>query len=223
MITEENFIDCSCPHCGAAASFPESYAGLVQACPNCMDDLIPPKVTGSPAGKLPLPLATPRLVLRRLAGGDWKGLMESLPGDDEDRITRWLERDQQVKLTTPDQTFCVAIELCESGRFVGYIGLRLTGARQAAVNFVMHPQYEQTDLPAEALDALLGFCFEGIRLHRVTSALVDTDAPGIKLCEAVGMRREAMFIKDTENPEGGWWTSIWYGVLEEEYQDNPPS
>jgi hypothetical protein len=33
------------------------------------------------------------------------------------------------------------------------------------------------------------------------------------------MRREAVFLKDTENPEGGWLTSVWYAALEEEYLD----
>jgi RimJ/RimL family protein N-acetyltransferase len=184
-----------------------------------MEDLIAPEADGGPARRLPLPITTPRLVLRRLADGDWKGLMECLPDEDEQRITQWLERDSRVKLTTPNETFYLAIELREGGNFIGFLGLRLRESRQAGINFSLHPQYEQTDLPVEALDALLGFCFEAVRLHRVTAMLVSTDAVGIKLCEDVGMRREALFLKDTENPEGGWFTSVWYAALEEEYLD----
>jgi RimJ/RimL family protein N-acetyltransferase len=101
--------------------------------------------------------------------------------------------------------------------------LRLTAPRQATINFTVHPQYQATDLPVEALEALLGFCFESIRLHRVTASLLDTDSAGIKLCEGVGMRREAVFVKDTEAADGGWLTSVWYAALEEEYLDNPQS
>jgi RimJ/RimL family protein N-acetyltransferase len=224
-IIEETFFDCTCPHCGADASFPQSAAGLVQACPNCMEDLIAPEAEGSPARKLPLPLTTPRLLLRRLAAGDWAGVMECLPDEekDEESTIRWLEQNAQVRLNTPNATLHLAIELAEGGRFIGYLGLRLTAPRQATVNFTVHPQYDQSDLPVEALNALLGFCFENIRLHRVTATLVSTDAAGIKLCEGVGMRREAVFLKDTEGADGSWLTSIWYAALEEDYLEAPPA
>ncbi len=221
MITELNFIDCTCPHCGETASFPQTYGGLVQACPACMNDLIVPDTKETPARKLPVPITTARLVLRRLVGGDWKGLMECFEDEDEESITRWLERDVKVKLTTAEQTFYLAVELREGGKFIGFVGLRLTDPRQGRIYFTLHPQFEQTDFFVEALDALLGFCFKEIRLHRVTTMLPPADETGFKLCEDVGMRREAIFLKDTENPEGGWFDSIWYAALEEEYLDPP--
>lgn len=187
-----------------------------------MGDLIVPNADKSPARKLPVPITTPRLVLRRLVGEDWKGLMECMDLDEEEEA-QWLERDAAVRLTTPDRPFYLAIELREGGKFIGCLGLRLTERRQGAITSFLHPDYEQSDLPVEAVDALLGFCFQDIKLHRVTTRLLSTDASGIKLFEDVGMRREAEFIKDTENPEGGWFTSIWYAALEEDYLESPPS
>lgn len=217
MIPEQNFIDCRCPHCEAAVSFPQSQAGMVQACPSCMDDLIPPEKEGDPARAVPVPVTTPRLVLRRLASADWKGLMVCMQTEDEDRILDWLQRDAHVRLTTPNQVFYLALELREDGKFIGYLGLRLNDSRQGAVTYCLHPEIEQADLIAEALDALLGFCFKGIKLHRVTLGLMSTDETGTKMCEDAGMRREAEFLKDTYDPERGWLTSVSYAILEEEY------
>src|SRR5258708_7812537 len=135
MITEQNFIDCTCPHCGETASFLQSCAGLVQACPACMEDLIAPDADGSPARKLPVPITAPRLVLRRLAGGDWKGLMECLVDDDEERITQWLDRDRQVRLTTPNETFYLAIELREGAKCIGLLGFPFWDSRHGTFNF----------------------------------------------------------------------------------------
>jgi RimJ/RimL family protein N-acetyltransferase len=217
MITEQNFIDCRCPHCDAAVSFPQDQAGMVQACPACLDDLIPPEKEGDPARSVPVPITSPRLVLRRLAGGDWKGLMECLETEDEDRILDWLQRDPHVRLTTANQTFYLALELRDGGRLIGYFGLRLSDSRQATITYCLHPEIKQADLMAEALDALLGFCFKGIKLHRVTLRLMSTDELGIKMCEEAGLRREAEFLKDTHDPERGWLTSVSYAILEEEF------
>src|ERR1051325_1798311 len=98
MITEENFLDCQCPHCGETNSFPQACAGRLQACVNCLNSLIVPD-DGSAAGrKIPLPIATPRLVLRRLEPDDWKDLVD-LWFDDDDQAVQWLKREVAQKLT----------------------------------------------------------------------------------------------------------------------------
>src|SRR4029077_945269 len=167
MIIEEDFIDFKCPHCGETASFPRADVGFARTCPNCMEDLIVPEA-GSEAGrKLPLPVTTARLSLRRLGPGDWKDLMECVPGWEEESVLRWLEQDGHVRLNTPDQTFRLGIELKE-GKLIGYLGLRFTDAehRQAAIEANLNDKYAPDDFGVEAIDAFLGFCFEGIKLHR---------------------------------------------------------
>ena len=136
MITEESFIDFKCPYCGGPVSFPRECAGFVQACPDCLESLIVPD-DGSEIGKaIPLPINTARLALRRFAPGDWKGLQELFSDEElfryaegrpleEDEILRWLESDSHIKLTTPGQVFCLAIEERETARMIGYMGLNL--------------------------------------------------------------------------------------------------
>src|SRR5438477_1426445 len=74
----ENFIDCRCPYCGESVSFRDNVAGSAQECPNCTESLIVPLDTCDLAGKIPLPMATARLNLRRLTMSDQGDLLEFL-------------------------------------------------------------------------------------------------------------------------------------------------
>jgi aminoglycoside 6'-N-acetyltransferase len=74
------------------------------------------------------------------------------------------------------------------------------------------------------VDAALGFCFEGIRLHRVTASCDSRNVAACGLFEKVGMRREGEFVKNRFS-NGEWTNSIWFAALGEEYREagvNPP-
>jgi RimJ/RimL family protein N-acetyltransferase len=238
MITEENFVDFKCPYCDQPVSFPHDSVGLVEECPNCMESLIVPEAGAELGRKIPLPITTNRLILRRFAAGDWQGVMElvadeeffghtqGLPWDSEEQVIHWLESDSHVRLTTPDQVFYLALTLREDGKLIGYAGLRFTGRLQATLNLNLHRSHQHQGLALEAVDALLGFCFDGINLHRVTAGCDGRNLAACRLFENVGMRREGEFVKALPTPEGGWANSVWYAALEEEYLDagaNPPA
>jgi len=230
MITEENFLDFECPYCGQPVSFPQASAGFAQECPGCSESLIVPG-DGSKAGrKLPIPITTPRLILRRLTAGDWKDLLEFMSDEElfrytaggpleEEETLRWLERDSQVKLTTPDQTFCLGIEVREGGKLIGYVGLQFTDQQrlQATVHILLSRSHQRKGFALEAVNALLRFCFGGIKLHRVAARCDSRNAAACKLFANVGMRREGEFVKDQPLVEGGWANSVWYAALDEEY------
>jgi [ribosomal protein S5]-alanine N-acetyltransferase len=230
MLTEESFIDFKCPYCGETVSFPEQDAGFARACHSCTESFVVPPRGGDTGQKLPLPLTTPRLALRRLAAGDWKDLLEFLPDEelfhyaagapmDEDQILSWLERDAQVKLTTPDQVFHLGITLRDGGKLIGYLGLQFTDPQrlQAQVPYIfLNRSFQRKGYAREALAALLGFCFRAIKLHRVAARCDSQDAAACSLFKQAGMRREGEFIKDIPG-SNGWSNSVWYGILEEDY------
>ena len=200
----------------------------MRACPNCLEDLIVPGPDEQTARKLPLPIITPRLTLRRFAPEDWKDLLEFMPDEalfqyagssmHEDEILAWLERDRQIRLTTQAQTFWLGVVLNEPNKLVGYAGLALTDPLQAMLQLFLSRRYQRQGIATEAVDALLGFCFEGIKLHRVTATCDSRNVAACKLFERVGMRLEAEFVKDTLGV-AGWLNSVWYAALEEEYLD----
>jgi RimJ/RimL family protein N-acetyltransferase len=231
MIDEENFLDFKCPFCNEPLSFPDNTAGSLQECPNCMESLIVPEVGAKTGETPPLPITTPRLVLRRFVMNDWKRLIELLGDEDflqyadvadneEEHVLGWLENDSMVKLTTPNQTFRLAIELQESHQLIGYLGFWFTKPRQVMLNINLHREYRRQGLATEAVKALLAFCFWDISLHRVSASCDSRNTAACKLCESVGMRREGEFVKDEVLAEGGWANSVWYAILAEECQED---
>jgi RimJ/RimL family protein N-acetyltransferase len=187
-----------------------------------MGDVVVPDDNSGQGQPLPLPVTSDHLILRRLAPGDWKDLMECLPGSEEENILRWLEADSTVRLTTPDQAFYLAVELRDAGKLIGYLTLRFADIDRlmSTFDFTFNPKYEQSEFPIEALDSLFGFCFEGIKLHRVASRCLAEEGEGCKILEKAGMRREGEFLKDTRT-QTGWANSIWYALLDEEYLAQP--
>jgi len=226
VISEDNFIDFKCPHCEETLSFPAEDQGKLRSCTNCLEDLVVPEPGEELGRKLPLPIATQRLTLRRFMPEDWKDLLEFM-GDEElfryagrtlqeDEILAWLERDRHVRLSTPGQTFWLATVITQTNKVVGYAGLSLTDPLQAMLHIFLSRTYQKQGLAIEALDALLGFGFEGIKLHRVAASCDSRNVAASKLFERVGMRREAEFVKDTPSVDG-WLSTVWYAALEEEY------
>jgi RimJ/RimL family protein N-acetyltransferase len=238
MITEENFIDFKCPHCGDLVSFPQESAGFVQACPSCYEALIVPE-DGSDVGRqIPLPITTPRLVLRRLAPADWQDLLELMSDEeffhyrdgvplDEDGVLHWLESDAHVRLSTPDQPFHLGIQLQDGGKLIGYLSLSFTDPQRFQIVFSigLNQSFHRKGLGLEAVEGLLGFCFEGLKLHRVAGWCDSRNAAACRLMEKAGFRREGEFVKNRwVNTE--WTNSIWYAALAEEYLEadtEPPS
>jgi len=176
-----------------------------------------------------LPISTSRLAIRRFAPGDWKDLLELMSDEElfrytegrpleEEEILRWLESDGHVRLTTPNQTFCLAIEEQEHGKLIGYIGLMITDPHrlQARLSIYLNRNFQRQGLAREALAALLGFCFEDIRLHRVSASCDSRNTAACRLCEQLGLRREGEFLKDNLL-HGEWVNTVWYAALAEEY------
>ncbi len=230
MLTEESFLDFTCPFCGEGVAFPREDAGQLRECPNCRESVIVPDDGGGPGRKPPLPITTPRLVLRRLTTGDWKDLLEVLSDEEvfrymegqplgEEQVIRWLEHDSVVKLTTPDQLFYLGIEVRDGGRLIGYAALNFTDPRrsQARLNICLNPKFHHKGFALEATDALIRFCFADIRLHRVTGCCDSRNTAACRLLENVGMRREGEFVKDNFL-NGEWANSVWYAALDEEYR-----
>jgi len=237
MLTEESFVDFKCPYCGDAVSFPGDCAGFAQACPNCTESVIVPEDGNATGRRLPLPVTTARLVLRRLQAGDWRDLMETLADEvmfryadgrplGEEEILRWLESDGHVKLTTPGQPFCLGLQLQGSDKLIGYLTLNFTDAQRLQAEFSMYVgrNHQRQGFATEAMAGLLEFCFAGIKLHRVTAACDSRHAAACRLFEKAGLRREGEFLQN-HFADGGWQNTVCYAVLSQDYRkgnDAPP-
>jgi len=231
MDTQDEFIDCKCPHCGVEACFRRDVAGMVEECPECAETLVVPKDAAKVAGVLPLPVTMPRVFLRRPRPLDWKDLLEFL-GDPElyaymnvtpqteERLVTWLDENQWVKLTTPQATFGFVIEQVSDKKVIGIIYfsfIRVTESRQqGSFTIYVSPKFQRQGFGTEALEGLLDFCFNGISLHRISTACNTENHASTGLLKKVGMRREGEFLQD-EMLNGAWANTAYYAMLAEEY------
>ncbi len=231
MITEEDFMDFSCPYCNDTISFPMQQRDSLQQCPMCFESLMAPEKAGSPGRKIAVPFSTERLTLRRLGAADWSDLLEILsdeetfrfiPGHplEEDAVLRWLESDAHVKLTTPDQTFFLALTLKEGGKLIGYAALRLSTPEpvQANVTLQLNRAFQKQGFGLEAFEGILNFCLQETKLHRVTANCDSRNSAALKLLDRAGLRREGEFVQDSLL-HGEWINTVCYAALREEYNE----
>lgn len=182
-------------------------------------------MTDAPA----LPLRTERLVLRAAVPSDLPELL-TYYGDaevvrhllhdvlDEAEVAEKLETFQ--KSTAPaavgDQ-LRVIVE--HDGHVVGDVMLRLMFGDPpsvAEIGWVFNPDFAGRGFATEAARAIIGLGFGHYGLHRIFAQLDARNASSARLCERLGMTKEAQFRKDYWSK--GEWTDSWhYGLLSEEW------
>lgn len=118
---------------------------------------------------------------------------------------------------TPDTRFQVAVCLRETGKLIGDIGLRfLEDGKQVEIGYTIHPLYHGNGYGKEAVRAAIDYLFWDLKKHRVTASIDPDNYKSIRLCESLGMRKEAHFIKSLLI-NGSWADDVIYAVLEEEW------
>lgn len=227
MESEPSFLDLQCPYCGDTVSFPEDLQLKVQECPNCLENIILPDEPSPIAEKVPLPIQTSRLLLRRLQRGDWKDLLEVF-GDQQlfeyepagpwtqEQISDWLEKDSYIKLTSPNTWFCLALQSRETDKVIGEVQWYLAEDRsKAALNLYVHRNFQRQGFGTEAVEATLGFCFNVLGFRRIVFLCDTRNTSAWRMAEKARMRREAHFVKD-RFLNGEWASTFQYAILAEE-------
>jgi RimJ/RimL family protein N-acetyltransferase len=226
---EITYADFKCPHCGNPVSFPDRWIGLAQECPTCCQILIVPKNGAEMGLKLPLPIETPRLLLRRLAPVDSKDLLEIVADEDSFRylewnpldvqeVENWLVSDRSTRLFQDEHNFCLAFELLEEPKVIGYIALVYRDAdnRQMGFHAMVNRRYRCRGFAAEGIRAAMQFAFAGLNIHRLSNRCDCRNIAAVRMLEKAGFRREAHCIK-ARFQKGEWIDFYLYALLQEEY------
>jgi RimJ/RimL family protein N-acetyltransferase len=227
---EENFIEFKCPYCAEAVAFAADFEGRAEECPHCAESLVIPSAGAEFGIKLPIPISTPRLVLRRFTFGDVESLVD-LGADDsaddgwfswckeEDVVQKWIESTTQESLTRGDYAITLAIALLSNDRPIGRVSIRCWEATrlQANLGVSIGAKYHQQGYETEALQGVCSFCFDGIALHRVAISCECTRVAARKTIENAGLRLEGEFLEDNFC-DGEWLGTAWYAMLESEYR-----
>lgn len=228
-MAQENYINFTCPHCGAALEYLEQYAGMAQPCPHCAEDVIVPEPGQQEGRGLPLPLQTPRLLLRRLELEDAEDLLELLsdpeifryeprPAWEAADVQSWLPRAVKAKLSDDEGRMAIALVHEKDRKLIGLLQIAYPGItrEQVGLDIQINRNYQRQGLATEALLAGLNFCFRDIGLHRVTVTTDSRDAAAVGLLTKVGMRKEGECLKD-RFINGEWANSVWFAMLQEEF------
>lgn len=94
---------------------------------------------------------------------------------------------------------------------------------QAEIGWCLHPDHTGQGFATEAAHALLGACFDQLRLHRVVAnAFADNEASW-RLMERLGMRRETWSVRDSYHRERGWLDGVSYALLADEWETARPA
>jgi RimJ/RimL family protein N-acetyltransferase len=117
-----------------------------------------------------------------------------------------------------------AVELCATDgstdhRVIGDISLSVKSTRDAQVEigWVFHPAVHGRGFATEAATALLAVAFHELRAHRVYAELDAANEASARLCEILGMRKEAL-LRERDHVDGEWHDVAIFGLLADEFE-----
>ena len=188
---------------------------------------------GSPLDAVAWPVRTDRLRLRRAGPADVEATWayRRLP-----EVGRWLSaesptlEDYRERVEEPGRLArSLVIEL--AGAVIGDLMVRVEDAWaqaevteqardvQAELGWVLDPAHHGQGYATEAVRALLGLCFTGLGLRRVTAGCYAGNESSWRLMERVGMRRETHTVQEALHRSGEWVDALGYAMLAEEWHD----
>jgi RimJ/RimL family protein N-acetyltransferase len=175
---------------------------------------------------------TERLVLRPFRHGDETDVLayrsrpdvvrymptEPLPASGT--VAFVAERIPAIQIQADDDKIILAVE--HDGRVIGDLLIRAAqmAARQAEIGWAFNPEYHGRGLATEAARELLVLAFGDLGMHRVFAQLDPRNAASARLCERLGMRREAHFRQDIWF-KGEWGDTAVYALLATEWRTSP--
>jgi RimJ/RimL family protein N-acetyltransferase len=167
----------------------------------------------------PLPLTTPRLVLRLFTPDDAGALFayQSLPS-----VAKYLyrppytrERSEQVAAERAAQGAWasdgdkITLAICrrDDGVLVGEVSVTLAAAhaRQAEIGWILDPRHERHGYATEAAATVAAFAFDTLEVHRLYARLDTENIGSVRVCERLGMRQEAHLVEN--DLDGDRWGS----------------
>jgi RimJ/RimL family protein N-acetyltransferase len=119
----------------------------------------------------------------------------------------------------PRRAYQLAIESKSTGQFIGTICLRVEDNNQASMGAGLAREHQGVGLIQEAAITLAEYGFAQLELHRIYAETISENRAAIKLCQSLGMRKEA-HIKQHRHFKGRWWDTVVLAILKSEWQNN---
>ncbi|WP_329457358.1 GNAT family N-acetyltransferase [Streptomyces sp. NBC_01497] len=182
-----------------------------------------------------LPLVTERLVLRPFTLDDVEDMhaYQGLSG-----VARYLYRPPRTReecaaviagssappdWRTDDDRLLLAVTRAGEPRVIGETVLKCASAhaRQTEIGWAFHPDYGNQGYATEAARALAALAFDTLGTHRLFARLDVENTASSRLCERLGMRREAHLVDNDLDGER-WGSEYVYAALAHELRRGRP-
>ncbi|GAB3264740.1 GNAT family protein [Alteromonas gracilis] len=182
------------------------------------------------------PRRTERLLLRRATAADalsayaWRSLPE---------VSDWITRGADdpaafVEHWADPASLDLTLLIEYDGAPVGDLMVRITDAWaqvevreaardcQAELGWTLHPDVWGRGLATEAVAATISICFAELGIRRIEAHCFADNTPSWRLMERLGMRREAITVRESLHRTRGWIDGMSYALLREEWTQEPP-
>jgi RimJ/RimL family protein N-acetyltransferase len=106
----------------------------------------------------------------------------------------------------------------KQNEFVGLVGIVLGKPKyfSSEIWYKIHPSMWKKGYASEAVNSVLSFCFNELKLHRVCAGCATENIASIRVLEKNGFIREGSHRKILPI-RGVWADNYEYGILEEDY------
>lgn len=122
--------------------------------------------------------------------------------------------DEKLNQQTLTKNSAVSLAVNFDGVVIGDISVWYTGMKETIeIGYSFSSVYSGKGYAAEAVRRLIELLFTAHKVHRIQANLDARNKRSAKLCERIGMRKEAHFVQDYWN-KGEWTDSMVYGMLE---------
>jgi RimJ/RimL family protein N-acetyltransferase len=173
---------------------------------------------------------TSRLRLRRFSHADlptflaYRNDLETAYYEGREPITpeaaqQFIDSMQIIEPGNPGEWFQIAIELQQTGVHIGDIGFRVQSSTlgQAEIGYRLARAYHGQGYGQEAVEAVLGYAFAVLGIHRITATVDTRNLPSIRLLERMGFRREGHF-QESYWLYDHWTDDFLYAILAHDWE-----
>ena len=112
----------------------------------------------------------------------------------------------------------MALEHTDSGKLAGDVAFKISDPEftQGEIGVNISPDFQRRGLAREALQQLMNYMFEELKLHRIIAVMDSKNEAAAALVTQLGMRKEAHFIQNVW-VKGRWGDEFLFAVLRDEW------
>lgn len=137
------------------------------------------------------------------------------PWNDANKESEFNKKLAANKLTK-DHAINLACQL--DNKVIGDISIMYTAMKDTVeIGYAFNKAYANKGYASEAMKSIVAYLFNELKIHRIQACLDCRNIASAKLCQKIGMRQEAHFIKDYWNKDE-WTDSYVYGMLESDFR-----